>query len=1071
MKIGARSLALLVAFAFAAAGCGGGGGSMRSLPGTGSAGSSANHNVAITLTIPTSGSASGASITHRTPQTVSAATQSITVSVNGGTPQIFNVNSSTCTTGQNGMTCTLVVGAPFGADGFLVITYSGQNGTGTPLNAAAFTLNVTQGGTNSASATAGNLILVNSSADGSGSGFNCSGGTCTLREAVAEASTTLGVYTAIMFQGPTSITVSSPIEIGHSGAQNIILLGPGATVPSPGTGAPTASSGLTISGGNTSGIFTVDSGSFFSVVGLTLAGGNDTSGNQYGGAIYSSGTIALINAILKDNTAYYGGAIYDAGSGTSSAITSTFTNNTATGTNGGAIDEELGFTVSHSLFDSNAAYDGVASGEGGAIYANWDLVVDSSTFTKNIAGNAGSTGGYAYGGAIEIDDGTPTITNSIFGTSTSDGNVANAGSSGGAAGGAIVIDDTSTTLTLAGNSFTGNQAIGGYEAYGGAVTSWYDPVSSTSDNFVNNTADGTSGAVDSSDTGGGAVYILDAAAASTFQGTGSANETFSGNVAKGGPGGVYAYAGALYVGDYAFIGTNLTFSNNTVTEAASVPGAGSESDAGALFADSGPMSLENVQFTGNAATAADYSYGGGAESDYSTVVFETVSFTSNQVSGSQEAGGGAFGDYDGLVATCSLCATARHLPQSLVARRAAMQARRTARAAALTSRRQRDKSRLATRKATHVARVHAQGAQRHIAANFVHPQATRQQLPICAESCFDNVTLGSSGSGNTANAASGASYGAHGGGADLSGDFVITATTVSNNSATGGVGGAGAHGGGISYGDYGAGTLTFTGTISNNTTVNAGGGFYNYDTATIIRSAVTGNSVTAVANSGDGGGGIWDGALLYLTQSTVSGNSVSGTTGNGPAGGGGMFDSYGAPYLTNSTIASNTSAQDGGGLEVQNAYVSILNSTFVGNSTAGYGGNFYDVTANSLILQGNIFAGGSATTGGPDLAIDNTSATSSGYNLIQTSVQNVGDSLFTPGTGDLIAGSAPSLSQTTFTVNGVTMMIYSESSNSPTKDAIPLSVCTGAGVTVDQRGNARGDGGDNLCDMGSYEYP
>ncbi|MGH7684921.1 MAG: hypothetical protein ACREMT_11290, partial [Vulcanimicrobiaceae bacterium] len=336
-----------------------------SLPGTGTAGTGTKTPVSITVHIPGGGSSSSTSIVRRTPQTISAATQSITVSVNGGVPQVFNATAPTCTSDQNGLTCTLVVGAPYGNDGFLVITYSGQNGTGTALNAAAFTLNVTQGGSNAATATAGNLLIVNSSADGSGSGFSCSGGTCTLREAVAEASTTAGVYTAIMFQNVSTIAVSSQIEIGHSGAQNVILLGPGATVASAGIGAPSASSGVTISGGNTTGILKVDSGSFLSVVGLTLANGSNAA-DGLGGAIENNGgSLAIINAIFSGNQSVVGtattdgsfgsgGAVYDNGTGSgSSIVTSTFTNNVSE--YGGAYYIEFqsgGASFSHCLFST-----------------------------------------------------------------------------------------------------------------------------------------------------------------------------------------------------------------------------------------------------------------------------------------------------------------------------------------------------------------------------------------------------------------------------------------------------------------------------------------------------------------------------------------------------------------------------------------------------------------------------------------------------------------------------------------------------------------------------------------------
>src|SRR5579863_4097265 len=104
-----RTVGLLLVFFLT--GCGGGGGGRSSLGG-GVGGSlpgsnSSNRNVSFTITIP--GGSAPASTVRRTPQTVSPLTQSITVSVNGGPPQIFNAAAPTCT-GTNPMTCTLSVG-------------------------------------------------------------------------------------------------------------------------------------------------------------------------------------------------------------------------------------------------------------------------------------------------------------------------------------------------------------------------------------------------------------------------------------------------------------------------------------------------------------------------------------------------------------------------------------------------------------------------------------------------------------------------------------------------------------------------------------------------------------------------------------------------------------------------------------------------------------------------------------------------------------------------------------------------------------------------------------------------
>ncbi|MBV8223429.1 MAG: hypothetical protein JO293_08730, partial [Candidatus Eremiobacteraeota bacterium] len=301
---------------FALTACGGGGGSSllggggangSGTPGGGTAPSSGSRTITMTLTIPSSGTgtaSSGRSVVQTTsavrkPATISSQTASITVSVNGGTPQIFN--ASNCS--GNPLTCTLNVGAPYGLDSFLILTYSGPNATGTILNAASVTINVTASGPNSATAVAGTVITVNDSADGSGGSFSCASGsaTCTLREAVAEASSTAGVVTALMFApSVTSITLAQAngYIIINSG-QTIEILGPGASAANPsGVGAPSASSGLSISGGGNTGVFYVNSGAGLTVSGITLTGGNNGADAQ-GGAIENFGTLSIVNTIFN----------------------------------------------------------------------------------------------------------------------------------------------------------------------------------------------------------------------------------------------------------------------------------------------------------------------------------------------------------------------------------------------------------------------------------------------------------------------------------------------------------------------------------------------------------------------------------------------------------------------------------------------------------------------------------------------------------------------------------------------------------------------------------------------------
>jgi len=69
---------------------------------------------------------------------LSAATQSITISINGGTPvaQTLTASGGNCSTPSFGATpvCTLVASAPVGSDTFTFVTYDGPNGTGNRLS-------------------------------------------------------------------------------------------------------------------------------------------------------------------------------------------------------------------------------------------------------------------------------------------------------------------------------------------------------------------------------------------------------------------------------------------------------------------------------------------------------------------------------------------------------------------------------------------------------------------------------------------------------------------------------------------------------------------------------------------------------------------------------------------------------------------------------------------------------------------------------------------------------------------------------------------------------------------------
>jgi hypothetical protein len=178
MRQGTYIALAVVALAAAACGGGGGGGSApgtSALPGTTTttAPIAAVTTPAVQSTLPpapagyarasfsiTVPKASGSSANGRRPAVVSSSTQSITftlmqqngASVTGSTPQTFGLTAtnSYCTTTAAGLTCSLQINAPIGADLYLAQTYSGTSGNGSLTGSGAVALSVQQNSSNSA---------------------------------------------------------------------------------------------------------------------------------------------------------------------------------------------------------------------------------------------------------------------------------------------------------------------------------------------------------------------------------------------------------------------------------------------------------------------------------------------------------------------------------------------------------------------------------------------------------------------------------------------------------------------------------------------------------------------------------------------------------------------------------------------------------------------------------------------------------------------------------------------------------------------------------------------------------
>ncbi|MGD0945795.1 MAG: choice-of-anchor Q domain-containing protein [Candidatus Binatia bacterium] len=195
---------------------------------------------------------------------------------------------------------------------------------------------------------------------------------------------------------------------------------------------------ITISGGNSVGVFSVSTGKTFAVQNLAIINGHVAS---RAGAIDTGstggGTLTVTNCTFSGNTTCI------SGSNETVVITnSTFSNNSTlgTGANGGAIKGGNGSTISvtGSTFSGNTA-----SSNGGAINNNNVLTVTNCTFSGNSAGSSG-------GAIINNSSGTVTLTNSTF-----SGNVAPTGG-----GGVIYNSATSASAVKVTNSILANNTGG-----------------------------------------------------------------------------------------------------------------------------------------------------------------------------------------------------------------------------------------------------------------------------------------------------------------------------------------------------------------------------------------------------------------------------------------------------------------------------------------------------------------------------------------------------------------------------------------------------------------------------------
>jgi hypothetical protein len=252
--------------------------------------------------------------------------------------------------------------------------------------------------------------------------------------------------------------------------------------------------------------------------------------------------------------------------------------------------------------------------------------------------------------------------------------------------------------------------------------------------------------------------------------------------------------------------------------------------------------------------------------------------------------------------------------------------------------------------------------------------------------------------------ADGSALGTIGGGILNAGTLIVTASTLSGNSA--------ALGGGI----FNNGTLIATACTLSGNSAGYGGGINNQGTLTVSNSTLSGNSASIYGS----GGGIYNQASLTVTSSTLSGNSagisggginnqdtlaISNSTlsGNTALAGGGIYN-QGTLTVSNSAVSGNNSAGEGGGIDNYGT-LTVTGSTLSGNS-AGEGGGIFNwrtLTVSNSTLSGN--SANSVSTGGG--GIDNFQGTLTVINSTLTANQANGH-----GGGLYVGSGSPVLHNT-----------------------------------------------------------
>ncbi|MFA0832412.1 MAG: right-handed parallel beta-helix repeat-containing protein, partial [Methanobacterium formicicum] len=678
--------------------------------------------------------------------------------------------------------------------------------------------------------------------------------------------------------------------------------------------------------GNLQPLLTIPTGGNSSTIqGFTLNGQNnvlivnitDSITTTFNNMVFANGGGSPARgAILNDNS---NGSLF--------VNNCTFTNNNATGNNGGAIYSNGILTITNSNFTNNTAT------QAGSIYNKGTLTINNSNFTQNYASY--------YGGAIYNSYGTLTINNTNFTKNNA------------LYGGAIYIQGTAqNTVNIINSLLTYNNASNG----GGALYS-----QSVQLIIYNCTLTGNNAT--SSSSNGGALYI-----------NGGSATISDSNLSRNNAGN---YGGAIYtVGTFNMNNSLLTY--NTATN-----------KGGALYGESGNRIISNCTLTGNNATGSSYGYGGaicinsgilnitnstvqGNKAQYGGGIYNLGTCT---ISNCTLTGNTATAGYGGAVylfnsgsttindtnislntassyggGICSLSSTLNIINSSI---------------------NQNSGSLLG-------AGIYISGGTLSVTNSTLYGNiASYRGGALFINSGTGSVTITNSTISQNKMLLSGSAYGGgaiynqatvnivnstlsdnnaptNGGALYNTGTSNITNSTLTGNTATTSTG----YGGAI----YNSGNLNINNSIFQSNIVNGYGGvIYNPGNTTIINSTLNGNRAS-------NGGVISNQGNLTITNSNFTGN-------NATTNGGTIQSSSGKINITDSTFTSNSGRTFGGGIYSSSSTINIINSTFTGNNAtynSGSSGAALYSDQSTLNITNSTFVGNNGSLYGAIASIKST---------------------------------------------------------------------------------------------------